>query len=149
MHQTQRPSLRRHTESFHCCRCLLPFTKPVSPFFSVDNTVPLNRLTQQGNKNLFFPRLGVQTEVDAVSTNFPSTESVFAIDAMVLQYKTPTQTPELQYALAIILTIGPSILVALRFRARYISRVPRDWDDWLIVIALVSWQCGSRESDAD
>ncbi|KAJ4296368.1 hypothetical protein N0V90_006413 [Kalmusia sp. IMI 367209] len=55
---------------------------------------------------------------------------------MVLQYKTPTQTPELQYALAVILTIGPSVFVALRYRARYISRVKQDWDDWLIVIAL-------------
>ncbi|KAF1962133.1 hypothetical protein CC80DRAFT_154805 [Byssothecium circinans] len=55
---------------------------------------------------------------------------------MGFDYRTPTQTPELQYALAIILTIGPSIFVALRFRARHIKGAKWDWDDWLICIAL-------------
>jgi hypothetical protein len=52
-------------------------------------------------------------------------------------FRTPKQTPELQYALAIILTIAPTIFTALRFRARAVKHAKLDWDDWFIVLALV------------
>lgn len=53
-------------------------------------------------------------------------------------FHTPPQTPELQYALAIILSVGPTIFTVLRFRARAVKRAKLDWDDWLIVFSLVS-----------
>jgi hypothetical protein len=53
-------------------------------------------------------------------------------------FRTPKQTPELQYALAILLSIAPTIFAALRFRARAIKRAKLDWDDWLTVVALAS-----------
>jgi hypothetical protein len=52
-------------------------------------------------------------------------------------FRTPKQTPELQYALAIILTVAPTIFTALRFRARAVKQANQDWDDWFIVFALV------------
>jgi hypothetical protein len=56
-------------------------------------------------------------------------------------FRTPTQTPALQYSLAVILSVGPTIFTALRFRARIVKRTRLDWDDWLIVVALVGRTC--------
>jgi uncharacterized membrane protein len=54
-----------------------------------------------------------------------------------MKFHTPKQTPELQYALAIILSIAPTIFTALRFRARVVKRSGFEMDDWLIVLSLV------------
>ncbi|KAF2197121.1 hypothetical protein GQ43DRAFT_403698 [Delitschia confertaspora ATCC 74209] len=54
-----------------------------------------------------------------------------------MSFHTPTQTPGLQYALAIILSIGPTIFTALRFRARAVKKTPLELDDWLIVVSLI------------
>jgi hypothetical protein len=56
-------------------------------------------------------------------------------------FRTPTQTPALQYSLAVILSVGPTFFTALRFRARIVLRTRLDWDDWLIVVALVGRTC--------
>lgn len=55
-------------------------------------------------------------------------------------FRTPEQTPGLQYGLAAILSIAPTIFTALRFRVRIVKKVELAMDDWLIVFALVSSQ---------
>jgi len=53
-----------------------------------------------------------------------------------MKFRTPKQTPELQYALAAVLSIAPTIFTALRFRARIVKRSGFQMDDWLIVVSL-------------
>ena len=53
-------------------------------------------------------------------------------------FRTPKQTPELQYTLAGILTIAPTIFTPLRLWALFVKKAKMGWDDWLIAVALAS-----------
>jgi hypothetical protein len=53
-------------------------------------------------------------------------------------FTTPAQSPGQQYALAAVLSILPTIFTFLRFYARRLKKNALLWDDWLIVVALVS-----------
>lgn len=53
-------------------------------------------------------------------------------------FKTPHQTPGEQYALATVLPLVATFFVGLRFLARHLRKNSLLWDDWLVVVALVS-----------
>lgn len=53
-------------------------------------------------------------------------------------FTTPYQTPGEQYALAIVLPVLATVFTGLRFLARHLRKNSLLWDDWLIVVALVS-----------
>jgi hypothetical protein len=75
------------------------------------------------------------------STELPLSGHKNEAEKTMPSFRTPTQTPALQYSLAVILSVGPTIFTALRFRARIVKRTRLDWDDWLIVVALVRRTC--------
>lgn len=54
-------------------------------------------------------------------------------------FTTPYQTPGEQYALAIVLPVLATVFTGLRFLARHLRKNSLLWDDWLIVVALVSF----------
>lgn len=64
-----------------------------------------------------------------------------AISNMV--FTTPHQTPEEQYALSACLAVLASVMVGLRFYAVKVRKDKCGWDDYFIVIALVSTEAGS------